>query len=166
VIEGESAKKLLQKAGRLLARRAYSRGELEAKLRSQAEEKEIQAVLGRLEELNLLNDEQYAYNFAHCRMRQEGWGPLKVLHALLRREVASHLAESAIERVRQETGDGPLLQEYLEGYCTKHGLPQDRKAIQKLVSRLRRRGFQEEIIYGILRQKIPAAVWRRFDTGD
>jgi SOS response regulatory protein OraA/RecX len=62
VIEGESAKKLLQKAGRLLAWRAYSRGELEAKLRSQAEEKEIQAVLGRLEELNLLNDEQYAYN--------------------------------------------------------------------------------------------------------
>jgi SOS response regulatory protein OraA/RecX len=166
VIEGESAKKLLQKAGRLLARRAYSRGELEAKLRSRAEEKEIRAVLDRLEELNLLNDEHYAYNFAHCRMRHEGWGPLKVLHALLRHEVASHLAESAIERVRKETGDGPLLQEYLAGYCAKYGLPQDRKAIRKLVSRLRRRGFQEEVIYSVLRQNIPAAVWHRFDTGE
>lgn len=166
MIEGESARKLLQKAGRLLARRAYSRGELEAKLRSHAEEPKIREVLLRLQELNLLNDEQYAYNFAHCRMRQEGWGPLKVLHALLRREIASPVAESAIERVRRETGDGPLLSEYLDGYFAKRGKPQDRKGLQKLVSRLRRRGFQEAVVYDVLRQKVSAAIWQRFDTGD
>jgi len=165
-MEGESAKKLLQKAGRLLAKRAYSRGELETKLRSLGQEEEIQTVLTRLEELNLLNDDQYAYNFAHCRMRQDGWGPAKVMHALLRREVASNIAETAIERVRRETGDGPLLLQYLEGFCARHGMPQDRRAIQKLVSRLRRRGFQEEVIYEVLRQKLPTAAWHRFDTGD
>jgi SOS response regulatory protein OraA/RecX len=166
VIEGEPAKKLLQKAGRLLARRAYSRGDLEMKLRRQADEDVTQAVLARLQELNLLNDEQYAYNFAHCRMRQDGWGPVKVLYALLRHGVASHVAESAIERVRVEAGDGTLLLQYLEGFCARHGMPQDRRTIQKLVSRLRRRGFQEEVIYEVLRQKIPAAAWQRFETGD
>jgi SOS response regulatory protein OraA/RecX len=59
-----------------------------------------------------------------------------------------------------------LLREYLEGYCVKHGIPQDRKTVQRLVSRLKGRGFQEEVIYSVLRQKVPAAVWERFETGD
>ncbi len=166
MIEGESARKLMQKAGRLLARRAYSRGELEARLCADPDEAGLEAVLRRLEELNLLNDEQFAYNFALCRMMQDGWGPIKVLHSLLRRRVEAHLAESAIERVRQEIGDGNLLQGFLAGYCSKHGLPEDRRSIQRFVSRLKRRGFSEETIYSVFRRTIPAEAWRCFDTGD
>jgi len=166
VTEDQSASKLMQKAGRLLARRAYSRGELGAKLSAGADEGEVETVLRRLEELKLLNDEQYAYNFAHYRMKQDGWGPLKVYHSLLRRRVESRLVESAIARVRQETGDGNLLRGYLEGYCGKHGLPQDRRSIQKLFARLKRRGFHDEIIYSVLRQSIPAAAWQCFVIGE
>jgi SOS response regulatory protein OraA/RecX len=156
----------MQKAGRLLARRAYSRGELEARLCADPDEAGLEAVLRRLEELNLLNDEQFAYNFALCRMMQDGWGPIKVLHSLLRRRVEAHLAESAIERVRQEIGDGSLLQGFLADYCSKHRLPEDRRSIQRLVSRLKRRGFAEETIYSVLRRTIPAEAWRCFDSGD
>lgn len=166
MIEGESAKRLLHKAVRTLARRAHSRGELRAKLRSGADEEDVNLVLQRLEELNLLNDEQYAYDFAHSRMKQDGWGPIRVLHSLLRRFIEPHLAESAIERIRREKGDRHLLEGYLQGYCSKHGLPRDQRSIQRLISHLQRRGFQEETIYSTLRQAIPATAWRCFDRGD
>jgi SOS response regulatory protein OraA/RecX len=166
VTEKQSASKLMQKAGRLLARRDYSRGELGEKLSLVADECEVETVLQKLEQLDLLNDEHYAYNFAVNRMKRDGWGPLKVFHSLLRRRIASRLAESVIARVRCETGDGNLLRGYLRGFCGKHGLPQDRRSIQKLIARLRRRGFHDEIIYSVLRESLPAMAWRCFDTGE
>ncbi len=166
MIESESKNRLLRRAVRALARKPHSRGELEARLSPGADVTEVQQVLVRLEDLNLLNDEQYAYNFALWRMKQDGWGPAKALHALLRRRVAPNLAQAAVERVRREAGDACLLQEYLRGYSRKHQLPQDRKSIQRLISRLQRRGFPEEVIYGVLRQLLPAASWHCFDRGD
>ncbi len=166
MIENESTEKLLHAAVRALARRAYSRGELEARLCLKAQEEEVRIVLRRLEELNLLNDGQYAYNFALWRMKQDGWGPAKALHSLLRRKVEPQLAKAAVDRVRRELGDAYLLQNYLNSYSSRHETPHDRKSIQKLISRLQRRGFQEEVIHGVLRKTIPAAAWYRFERGD
>jgi len=166
VTDGESTEKLMNQAIRALARRAHSRGELEARLRLKAEEGEVSDVLRRLEELNLLNDEQFAYNFALWRMKQDGWGPAKALHSLIRRRVEPQLAKSAVERVRRELGDARLLQEYLDRYGGRHEPPRDRKSIQKLISRLQRRGFQEDVILAVLRQIIPPAAWQRFERGD
>jgi regulatory protein len=158
-------KKLMSKAGALLARRAHTRGELREKLLRFADEPEVEATLGRLEELNLLNDREYAYNFASRRSRHEGWGPLRVRQALLRRRVAPDLVEHALRRVMEEAGD-TALREYVEKHCRKTGWPQDRRGIQRLIGHLRRRGFHEDSILNALRLLIPAAVWQRFDTGD
>ncbi len=160
------SKELMNRAGRLLGRRSYSRGELRGKLVKYAEQEEVESVLKRFEELGLLNDAEYAYNFALARMRHDGWGPLKVLHALIRRQVEPSQAESAIERVRHETPDECLLQEYLEKRERKSGLPGDRLGIQKLVTGLRRRGFRDETIFSALRKCLPQAAWQRFDIGD
>jgi regulatory protein len=165
-MEADPNKRLMQKAGKLLAVRARSRGELRLKLSSLAEEAQLEEFLDRLQELDLLNDAEYAYNFAVRRFRQDGWGPAKVFHSLLRHHVAPPAAESAIERVRQQTGDELLLQEYLERYFRKSEIPRDRKGIQKLVCHLRRRGFHEDIIFQILRRRIPAAAWGHIDTGE
>ncbi len=157
---------LMTRAGRLLSRRPYSRGELRRRLARFAEPDSVDEVLSRLAELNLLNDSEYAYNFALCRMKQDGWGPLKVLQALLRREVAAALAESAIERVRRENDEAALLREYVERHCRKIGLPEDLNGIRRLVTHLQRRGFREETIFKALREEIPTVAWRRFETGD
>ena len=164
-MEGELQKKLLKKAAALLARRAYSRGEMRSRL-SKFPEEEVEVVLDRLEQLNLLNDAEYAYNHAFCRMKQAGWGPVKVHDFLLRHCVAPQLAESAIDRVRREISDGVALAEYLQRHCRKSKLPADPNGIRKLISHLRRRGFHENTIYGVLQQMIPAAIWRGFETGD
>ena len=156
----------MQKAGALLARRSYSKGELRAKLEKLGNEEEVATTLARLESLGLLNDAEYAYNFASWRIKEMAWGGAKVHHSLLRRHVSPRLAESAIDRVHREISEDLVLSRYLDKLRKRNGVPRDRKAIQKLASHLRSRGFQEDRIWNVLREKIPAAAWRSYDTGE
>ncbi len=165
-MEPDSSKKIMQKAGSLLARRAYSRGQLRDKLAPLGETEQIESVLDRLEQLRLLNDAEYAYNSASRWVRQEGFGPAKVYHLLRRRQVSGVAAEAAIERVRRETSDTDALGDYLARRSRTRRLPADRKAIHKLIQSLRRRGFSQEVIWEVLRQKIHASAWREFNTGE
>lgn len=165
-MEAELRKKLMAWAGRLLLRRAYSRGEMAAKLSKLADESEVEEILHHLEELNLLNDAEYAYNLATYRLKQQGWGPLKVRHDLLRRHVAPHIVESALDRNCKEAGEQPFLRDYLERYSRKSEMPSDRKGIRQLILHLRRRGFTNEIIYSTLRQIIGRDAWQRFEHGE
>jgi len=157
---------LLKKAGALLARRGYSRGEMRNKLTRIAGASQVESVLDRLEQLNLLNDADYAYNFALCRIKQEGWGPGKVHDFLLRRHVAQATIESALERIRKELKEESILVEYIKKRCEKQGPPMDLKGIRKLVLHLRQRGFAEGDIFSALKGMVPAAVLHRFETGD
>jgi regulatory protein len=159
-------KQLMQKAGSLLARRPYSRGELRDKLAAHGEPQPIEAVLDRLEQVNLLNDADYAYNSACRWIRHDGWGPAKVRHLLLRRKVPGPAVEEALDRVRRETSDTDALAAYLDRRGRTQPLPEDRKSIHRLILRLRRRGYGQEIIWSVLRQKIPAASWQDLDKGE
>ena len=164
--EAKVSKLLMSKAGRILSRRAHSRGELKRKLARYADAGFIEAVLHRLEELNVLNDAEYAYNFALRRMRHDGWGPVKVLHSLRGQDISPDLAKEVIGRVCSEASELELLQEYLKRHCSKTGFPRDRKGLQKLASHLRRRGFREERIVAALRQLPRNASWQLFETGE
>ena len=63
-MDNERHKLLMKKAGALLARRAYTRGELRDRLVKTSGETPVESILDRLEQLNLLNDAAYAYNLA------------------------------------------------------------------------------------------------------
>jgi SOS response regulatory protein OraA/RecX len=165
-MESALRKKLLKRAGDLLARRSYSRGELRTKIAKSAGPEDVEGILNCLEALNLLNDADYAYNFACSRMRQQGWGPIKVRQSLGRRQVAPQVIEAAIDRARQNVGDEVFLRSYLDRRCRKIGLPTNRKGIERLISHLRRRGFADSTIYGTLRQVIAEASWECFETGE
>ncbi len=165
-MEAELQKKLLKKAGRLLARRAHSRYELREKLSKLASEKDLNVLLDRLEQLKLLNDADYAYNFAFYRIAQDKWGPIKVQHFLLRQYVTPQIVESAIDRVRQEMSDSDVLMEYLRQYFQKKRSPGNRKEIKKLILHLQRRGFYQNTIYSVLQEMIPAGAWQDFEPGE
>jgi regulatory protein len=156
----------MQKAGALLGRRAYSRGELRVKLAPAGNPDEIEEVLTHLQDVGLLNDAEYAYNFASRRISEMAWGDVKVYHSLVRRHVSSHLVEAAIRRVHQEVSEELVLRRYLEKKACRGEMPSDRKGIRKLIVHLRSRGFSEDRIWSSLRERIPAASWRRFETGD
>jgi SOS response regulatory protein OraA/RecX len=157
---------LFKKAGSLLARRSYSRGELRNMLAKCADQDQVEIALNRLESLNLLNDAEYAYNFALGRMGRQGWGPAKVLDSLLKRHVEQNTIESAMARIQNEGGEESSLDLCIKRYCTKRGRPSDPKDFKKLVSHLRRRGFDEDDIFHALKKAIPDAASQRFETGE
>jgi regulatory protein len=166
-MDTETHKMLLIKAGALLARRAYSRTELGNRLTGLAADDQIEAALKHLEQLHLLNDGDYAYNFALHRIRQQGWSPAKVQHALLRHHIGVPIVECALERVKNEVGDQPtIILDYVQKHCGKKGLPADLKGIRKLILHLRQHGFDDENILSALRGVMPAAALQPFETGE
>jgi SOS response regulatory protein OraA/RecX len=162
----DALKRLLNKAGRLLARRPCSRGELASRLLKTDDPATVGLALQRLEELNLLNDPEYAYNFASRRIRAGNWGPARVRQALIERHVASDVVESAIERAYGSAGEEAVLEAYLNSCWRSRRPPSDVPGIRKLVAHLRRRGFQEESIRRLLRTRVPAAAWHLFESGE
>ena len=158
------AQALLQKAGTLLARRAHSRGELRRKLAKFADPADLEKVLDRLEELGLLNDAEYAYNFASSRIREKSWGPARIYQALLRRKVPAHVATRTVERIRGETGERTLLETYLERYWRTRDRPRNRAELKRLIGHLSRRGYGDELIVDVLRRAAPAEAWRTFES--
>ena len=165
-MEVDIQKLLLNKAGALLARRSFSRGELRRRLEKFGDSTQVETALDRLASLNLLNDEDYAYNFALGRIKQRGWGTARVIDSLLKRQVEQRTIDSAMARIRNEEGDKKLLDSGVEQYCRKNGLPSNPKDIKRLISYLRRRGFDEDDIYRALRQAIPDAALQSFETGE
>jgi SOS response regulatory protein OraA/RecX len=161
----DPTKKILHKATALLARRAYSRGELRARLAKFGETEQIDAVLERLQHWNLLNDADYAYNCASRWIKEEGWGPVRVIHRLMQRMVPASEAEAAVDRVNQEVGTSQPLETYLDRYFRMRPLPADRKAIQKLFQSLLRRGVRGEVIWNSLRGRIPSSAWSGEEDG-
>ena len=161
---------LMKRAAELIARRAHSRGELRRKLAAVQNnaEADIEAVLDRLELLNLLNDAEFAYNFAFYRIKDAGWGEEKTREALLEKDVAKTVADRTLERVREETamnGAEDALMEYVNGYCRKHGTPSSLKDARKLARRLAGRGFDDDRIVDALQRVIPPEIFRRFEIG-
>ncbi len=165
-MEPEPSKKIMQKAGSLLARRAYSRGQLRDKLAPLGESGHVESVLDRLEQLGLLNDAEFAYNLASRWIRQEGFGPAKVYHLLRRRQISAAAADAAVERVRREISDHDALADYLARRSRTRQLPADRRAIHKLILSLQRRGFSQEVIWEVLHDAIPVSAWKDFQTGE
>ncbi len=157
---------LMNLAGSLLSRRAFSRGELRDRLSRLGEAQQIESLLDRLEQLRLLNDADYAYNFASRWMLQEGWGPIKVLHLLLQRKVPAPVAEAAIDKVHQEVTDTGILEAYVDRFWQTHPLPEHPQGIRRLISRLQRRGFPEDTIRSVLRHKLPPAAWLKLEMGE
>ena len=160
-------KMLLKKAGALLARRIYSRMDLQTKLAEFANEQQVEAALQHLERLNLLNDSDYAYNFALRRIRRHGWSSERVRNALLAHSVGRAIIDRALEQVRIESGgEDSIIREYVHKRYGKRGLPADPKGVRKLILHLRQRGFDEAAIFEALRGDIPDAVLKHFETGE
>ena len=165
-METDTYKKLLRKAGSLLARRPYSRGELRNKLAKMGDSSHVEIVLDRLERLNLLNDVDYAYNFTLNRVTQQGWSIPRVSNSLQKRQVAQSTIDSVTARIHSERGDENSLNACIEKYCGRKGRPSDAKDVGRLVSHLRRHGFDADDIQRALKSVLPDKHLRRFETGD
>jgi regulatory protein len=160
-------KSLMKKAVGFLSRRAYSRTELYRKLEAFAESEHVENVITVLERLNLLNDSDYAYNFALRRIGLLGWSQARVRNLLLGHEVDAAVIEEALKRAYLESGgEESVLRRYAQKRFEKAGLPSSRKEVRKLIMHLRHRGFVDENIFRVLRENIPEEILPPFETGE
>ncbi len=138
-----------EKALNLLEYRAHSRLELFDKLKHFAEIDTVNEVLDMLEEGGLIDDETYAYEFAHDLMLLKFFGPARVKMELAKRGIKDEKAETAIARAEEEVGLPEERLERLMEIKYKKTLT-DEKNIKKTVNSLFRLGYGYDMIKEVI----------------
>ncbi len=121
----------------LLGLRDYACGELEQKLHTEASPEIASAVVDRLKEVGLLDDEQYARRMARHLSEYKQYPHRRIIQELCRRGVAPAIAQEAADSLECEDFQQALalLQ---KKYYNKLNDPDDRR---RVTAALARRGF-------------------------
>ncbi len=120
----------------LLDRKDYSSWELEQKLARNVSPETARKVVERLQELSLLNDEEYARKLARHYILQKHQGPRRAVLELRKRGIDAALAAEAVDEVEPEEGE--LLALCRRKYARK--LETDEKGREKVIAALMRLG--------------------------
>lgn len=111
----------------------------------------IDDVIARLYELEYLDDEAYAHDYAHNRFSSKKYGPVRIRRELEERGVDRHLAETAVDELFAEKSAWGAAWEHAEKRWPRLADEEDpRRRRQKLYRYLRRRGFTSDTIRPIL----------------
>lgn len=145
-----------QKALSYLARRVHSEKELQLKLLKKLYDKKlIDEVLSSIKSAGLLNDEEFAAQFADEKLNRKNWGINKVKGELIRRGINSQTAGEVINRVisvdSQSASIEKLAKQKLKILLQKES--DKRKIKHKLIASLVNKGFRYEDISETLRKK-------------
>ena len=134
-----------EKALNLLEYRAHSRFELFDKLKFFAETETVNEVLDMLEEGGLLDDEAYAFQYAHDLMEMKLFGPARLKIELSRKGIDEEIAEQAIWAAEEEIGSSEERLERLIEIKYKNMLS-DEKNRAKTINSLFRLGYGYDMI--------------------
>ncbi|MBR5547963.1 MAG: RecX family transcriptional regulator [Clostridia bacterium] len=128
----------------LLAQRARAGGEIRQKLRRKLYmEDTIEMVLYKLEKERLMDDEAFARDWAASRARSQ-IGRSRILRELRMKGISQEMAEAALDEVDEDESDEAavaLAKKLLRRYS---GEADERKAMQKLLAAMARRGYGYE----------------------
>ena len=140
--------KTMQRALRLLSYKPRTVAELRERLREKewAEEEAVEQVIARLRELNDLNDEEYAANFAATRLQMKPLGRSRLRRDLQRKKLSSPTIEQAVSDAYAEKPEEGLIDEALEKRIRLKGPPATREESAKLIAYLLRRGFSYDLV--------------------
>ena len=154
----DSTKKAMEAAGRLLARRAYSRTELEKHLTSAGfEPGTVEATLQRLHELGLVDDAAFAAEWIENRANRKGLGPRRLREELEKKGIAGEVIDSILDSGRDE--ELSRATEIAAGHLARVvDLPLVKQA-NRLQSLLARRGFGAEVVDLAVRAVLPPEGW-------
>ena len=111
----------------------------------------IEDVIARLYELEYLDDEAYAHDYAHNRFSSKKYGPVRIRRELTERGVDRHLAEAAVnELFADEDATAAAWTHAEKRWPRLAGEDDPRRRRQKMYRYLRRRGFTSNTIRPIL----------------
>ena len=152
----------LNDAVAMLAQRAHATGEIRRKLeRKLYMEDTIEMVLYKLEKERLVDNEAFAREWAASRARCQV-GRTRILQELRMKGIPQEMAYNALEALDEEERDTAaeaLACKLLRRYASE---PDERKAMQKMLAAMARRGYG----YEDSRRAIEAAIARLEDDSD
>lgn len=142
--------KLYARGLKLLSHRSYSEGELADKLSRYGDPDTVAQVLADFKAINLVNDIDFARNFASYRVRSKRFGRTRAAQDLRKRKVSGPVIEQALDAVYQEVGEDTLIDQAADKWIQRAGTPKDMKALRRLIGFLQRQGFSSERVYAKL----------------
>lgn len=134
----------LNDAVTLLAQRAQASGEIRQKLRRKLYmEDTIEMVLYKLEKERLMDDEAFARDWAASRARCQV-GRSRILRELRMKGIPQELAQRALDELDEDEGDQAAIALAAKLLRRYSGEADERKAMQKLLTAMARRGYGYE----------------------
>ena len=135
------------KALTLLSYAPHSAGMLAEKLRRHWDEEIVLRVVERMEELDLLDDGDYAARLARDLVNLKGWSLNRVRLELKKRKLPPDAVEEALEQFDEDSDLTAALRVIRKKYRSRLG---DEDGIRRTIAALQRQGFS----LGIIRQAL------------
>jgi regulatory protein len=153
---GESG--LLEYAVRMLARQMRTERDLRRLMQRRAIEGEeggraIDAVVGRLKELNYLSDVRFAADYTRLRVEGQKFGRRRVQQDLAAKGVAQETAGAALGAAYEGLDEVALARAYVARKRMKQPAGEDaKKESARVMGRLLRAGFSAGTVFKVLRE--------------
>jgi regulatory protein len=141
-------------AVRLLARRPYSVADLRRALRRKfSDEPAVNEAIAKLRQLGLLDDYQFALQYASFLVRHRALGPDRVRRQLQLKRVPEAAIDAALNRAYEEVSEQQILERALEKKLRGVRLPLTVPKFYSLCHSLRRLGFRSDAIMKTMRSR-------------
>jgi regulatory protein len=133
---------------KILAARSCSEGELRDKLarKGWTEASVVEDCIERLKELNYVNDDLFAHNYARYRVSLKPLGRSRLARELAARKVSRNTIDEALDLVLGEVPEETLIDRAIERRIRTQGPPVDRAAAKRMFDHLGRLGFEYDLI--------------------
>lgn len=137
LIEASKLARAKEKALYMIEYRARTRRELEDKLVPMFGENAAEGAIGRLEELGLINDEDFAREYARSLIEKKHFSDKRAVFELIKKGVDKELAQEVVAEM--DSDPVQQIQTLLETKYSRN--LNDEKGIQRTVNGLRSMGF-------------------------
>lgn len=150
------AEALWSYALRALQRKPHSRQELKQKLSQRAQSiADLNSALVKLREYGFIDDRKFSEAFAEARLRNQGFGRMRVARELRAKRVAPEVAAEAVDRAFSGTDEKQLVEQFLARKYRGKNLASflaEEKNVASVYRRLRLAGFGSSALLAVLRR--------------
>ena len=153
LLQDSAAHRAHEKALYLLEHRAHSKKELADKIaRAEFDREAARAAADRMEELGLIDDEQYAYRLAQELFTRKKFGVRRVRQELQQKGIADEIIAVVLEELSPEEGE--TVEKIREIVERKYPMArEDEKVRRRAVAALQRYGYKLEDIFSVLSEE-------------
>jgi regulatory protein len=143
----ETEAELYDVAMRALMRRAHSVHEMKKQLERRSENKLlVQLVMARLKENGMIDDAQYAKQFARQRTESRKQGKFRIARDLRGRGIPDRHIEAALDETAKTTDEGAMVRQRIERKLRSFRGEIDEKKLASLYGSLLRAGFSTDVV--------------------